>query len=40
MQRKLTAEQVAEAEKRVAFILAHRPPDADVSEPASSVKDH
>jgi hypothetical protein len=38
MQRKLTAEQVAEAEKRVAFILAHRPPDADVSEPASSVK--
>ena len=38
MQRKLTAEQVAEAEKRVAFILAHRPPDADVSEPASSIK--
>ena len=36
MRRKLDARQVTEAEKRVAAILAHRPPNASVSEPASS----
>jgi TPR repeat protein len=40
MQRKLTAEQLAEAQKRVTVILAHWPPTADVSEPASSGKDN
>ena len=40
MQRKLTAEQLAEAGKRVIVILAHWPPTADVSEPASSGKDN
>ena len=40
MQRKLTGERLAEAEKQVASILAHRPPPADVSEPASSGKDN
>jgi hypothetical protein len=40
MQRKLTAEQLAEAGKRVTVILAHWPPTADVSEPASSGKDN
>ena len=39
-QRKLTPGQLAEAERRVAAILAHRPRDADVSEPASSGKDN
>ena len=36
MRRKLDAGQLAEAEKRVAAILTHRPPNATVSEPASS----
>jgi TPR repeat protein len=35
-QRKLSAAQFAEAEKRVAAILAHHPPVSDISEPASS----
>jgi hypothetical protein len=38
MQRKLDAGQLAEAEKRVAAILAQRRPNADVSEPAPSGK--
>jgi TPR repeat protein len=40
MQRKLNTGQLAVAEKRVAAILAHRPPAAKVSEPASSGKDN
>jgi Ankyrin repeats (3 copies)/Sel1 repeat/Ankyrin repeat len=40
MQRKLTAEQLAEAGKRVSVILANRLPPTDVSEPASSGGDN
>jgi TPR repeat protein len=40
MQRKLDAGQLAEAENRVAAVLAHRPPASKVSEPASSGKDN
>jgi hypothetical protein len=40
MQRKLDAGQLAEAENRVAAVLAHRPPASKVSEPAPSGKDN
>jgi TPR repeat protein len=40
MRRKLDAGQLAEAEKKVAAILAHRTPNANVSEPASSSRDN
>jgi hypothetical protein len=40
MQRKLDAGQLAEAENRVAAVLAHRPPASQVSEPAPSGKDN
>jgi hypothetical protein len=40
MQRKLDAGQLAEAENRVAAVLAHWPPASIVSEPASSGKDN
>jgi TPR repeat protein len=40
MQRKLTAEELAVAQKRVSVILANRPPPTDVLEPVSSGGDN
>jgi hypothetical protein len=40
VQRKLTASQLADAEKRLEAILAHLPPAARSPEPGSASKDN